>query len=173
MLQLFICKICGEPHLASEVPTDCQFCGAPKEYLKSAEEYETIWDVEITEQETKDVQATLELEVNATAFYLDATKANEKYSKYNRLFKGLARVEKEHTEVAAKILGVDLPEFVGEKTKGSVTADLERTKELETHATELYDGFMKNATTQKMQWFFHALKHAEEGHRDHAIEELK
>jgi len=171
MLQLYICQICGEPHLADEVPTDCQFCGAPKQYLKT-QDLDPVWGIEITDQEKQDVQATLELEVNATAFYLDAAKANEKYKKHERLFKALARVEKEHAEVAAKILGVGLPAFEGEKTRGSPQADLERTKELETHATQLYEGFMARATSEKMKNFFNALRHAEEGHRDYAEAEL-
>jgi len=169
MLKLFVCQICGEPHLAEEIPTECQFCGAPKNYLKPAEEFSPVWGETISDEETDFVKQTLELEVNATAFYLDVTKAHDKYSKWNRFFKALARVEKEHAEVAAKILGVPLPEFTGEKTKGSIEADLERTKDLETTATALYEGFFEKATNAKMKNFFNALEHAERGHRDHAI----
>ncbi|MFC2174336.1 ferritin family protein [archaeon] len=172
MLNLFVCQICGEPHLADEVPTDCQFCGAPKNYLKPAEEFSPVWGIELTDQEKQDVEATLALEVNATAFYLDAAKANQKYTKYERLFKAFARVEKEHADVAAKILGVDVPDFVGEKTRGSPEADLERTKELETGAVAHYAEFMARATSEKMKNFFNAFKHAEEGHRDYATAEL-
>ncbi len=172
MLQLFVCQICGEPHLASEVLTDCQFCGAPKNYLKT-EDLSPVWGQDLNEQETQDVQATLDLEVNATAFYLDVAKSNEKYKQHERLFKALARVEKEHAEVAAKILGVDLPEFVGEKSRGSKKADFERTKELETHATALYEEMTNRSTNEKLKNFFNALAHAERGHRDHAAAELE
>ncbi|MCK4327872.1 MAG: hypothetical protein KAW41_05415 [Candidatus Diapherotrites archaeon] len=172
MLKLFVCQICGEPHLADEVPTDCQFCGAPKKYLKMAEDYSTLWGAELTEQEKTDMEATLVLEVNATAYYTDVAKANTKYEKYERLFKALARVEKEHAEVAAKFLGVDLPEFVGEKSRGDVKADLERTKELETGAMGRYKEFMANATSDKVKNLYDALIHAENGHKELAEAEL-
>ncbi|MCD4739811.1 hypothetical protein K8R43_01315 [archaeon] len=173
MLKLFICRICGEPHLAEEQPTDCQFCGAPKNFLGMAEDYSVLWGVELTEQEKTDMKATLDLEVNATAYYTDISKSNEKYSKYNRMFKQLARIEKEHAEVAAKFLDVPLPEFIGEKSKGSIKADLEKTKELETHATVLYKQFLANATSGKVKIFYTALVHAENGHREIAEAELE
>jgi len=173
MLKLFVCQICGEPHLAASKPSDCQFCGAPEKFIGLVEDYSTLWGVELTEQEKKDMEATLALEVNATAYYKDVAKANEKYSDTERLFKGFARVEKEHAEVAAKFLGVPLPEFTGEKTKGSVQKDLERTKDLETNAMGEYKDFLANASSQKVKDFYTALIHAENGHRMIAEGELK
>ena len=171
MLKLFICQICGEPYLGESAPPECPFCGAPQNYLKK-NEFSPIWGTELTEQEGKDVEAVLALEVNATAYYLDVAKAHEKYSKYNRFFKGLARVEKEHAEIAAKIVGVPLPEFAGEKSKGDLHADLERTKKLEADATELYRQFLARGTNVRIKQFFHALVHAESGHHDHVSAEL-
>ncbi len=173
MLKLFVCQICGEPHLAASKPSDCQFCGAPEKFIGMVEDYSTLWGITLTEQEKKNMEATLALEVNATAYYLDVAKANEKYGHYERLFKGFARVEKEHAEVAAKFLGVPLPELKGEKTRGSPKADMERTKELETGAMGRYREFFANATNQKAKDFYTALIHAENGHRQIAEEELK
>lgn len=172
MSKLFVCKICGEPYIGGSAPDDCPFCGAPKNYLGVAEDYSTLWGVKLSEQEKKDMKATLELEVNATAYYEKVTKANEKYSKYNRLFKQLGRVEREHAEIAAKFLGIELPEIKGEDPKGSPKADLERTKALEEHATAKYKTFLKNATNDKVKNFYVALVHAEKGHFDYASEEL-
>lgn len=173
MLKLFVCQICGEPHLAVSKPSDCQFCGAPERFIGMVEDYSTLWGITLTAEEKRDMEATLELEVNATAYYRDVAKANEKYEKYERLFKGLARVEKEHAEVAAKFLGVTLPEFTGEKSKGDPKADLERTQKLETHAVAKYREFFANATNQKTKDFYTALIYAENGHREHAEAELK
>jgi len=172
MLKLFICQICGEPQLAEEPPTECQFCGAPNEYLIE-DVFSPIWGTKLTEQEQKDVESVLALEVNATAYYLDVSKAHEKYSKYNRLFKGLARIEKEHAEVAAKILGVPLPEFSGERSRGSIGKDLERAKQLESGAAVLYKQFLARGTNEHIMHFFHALVHAESGHLSHLNGELK
>ncbi len=166
MVELYVCKICGEPYLGGKEPEDCPFCGAPKNYLRKIEEFSVLWKCELTEQEKKDIEETLKLEVNATAYYEDVVKSQEKYSKYNRLFKQLARVEKEHAEIAAKFLNIEIPEFEGEKSKGSIEKDLKRTHELEHHAVELYTKFLENAENANVKNFFKALRHAEKGHED-------
>jgi len=167
MLKLFVCRICGEPYLGRKAPDDCPFCGAPMEYIGPVEEYSTLWGVKLTDQEGKDMKATLALEVNAAAYYNKVSDGQEKYSKHNRLFKQLARVEKEHAEVAAKFLGVKMPELAGEDSKGSVKAGLEKTRDLEANATEKYRSFLSNATNDNVKMFYRALIHAEQGHLDH------
>ena len=171
MIKLYVCAICGEPYLGGSAPDDCPFCGAPKRYLRIADDYSTLWGAELTEQEKKDMESALDLEVNATGYYTKVTKTQDKYSKYNRLFKQFARVEAEHIDVAAKFLGVDLPEIVGEDSKGSIEADLKRTMELEENAVKMYNSFMQNASSDKVKRFYDALIHAEQGHYDFASEE--
>ena len=172
MVRLFVCQICGEPYLGASID-DCPFCGAPEKYLKTIEDYSKVWDVELTGQEKSDMKETLDLEVNAAAYYKKVSEANEKYSKMDRLFKQFARVEEEHAEVAAKFLGVEEPELKGEDPKGSPQKDLERTKELEDAAVEKYRNFLKNASNPKVKKFYDALIHAEEGHAQIASEDLK
>ena len=166
MINLYVCKICGEPYLGGTAPEDCPFCGAPKNYLGKAEDYSTLWGVDLNDVEKDILKQTLDLEVNATAYYLKIVTRETKYSKYDRLYKQFARAEKEHAEVAAKFLGVDLPEFVGEDARENIQADLIRTKELESHAVELYNEFMEKVSNDKLKQFFHALIHAEQGHFD-------
>lgn len=173
MVKLYVCEICGEPYLGGEAPDDCPFCGAPKKYIGMSEDYSTLWGVELNEQEEKDMKSTLGLEVNATAYYKKVAKTQEKYSKYERLFKQFARVEKEHAEVASKFLQIELPEFTGEDSKGSIDADLERTVELENSAIKKYKSFIQNAENEKVKTFYDALIHAEEGHDEYASAELK
>lgn len=173
MTELFVCKVCGEPYLGGVAPDDCPYCGAPKSFIVNARDYAPLWGCEVTEQDKADLKETLDLEVNATAYYRKVAEVNEKYSRIERLFKQLARVEKEHAEVAAKFLGIDLPEFVGEEPKGSLEADLKRTRELEAHATELYTRFTSSASNQALGKFYAALVHAERGHHDFVDAELK
>jgi len=172
MVKLYVCKICGEPYLGGDAPDDCPFCGAPKNYLRSVEEFSEIWNTKLTEQEKKDMEETLNLEVNATALYEKISESNKDYSKQNLLFKQLARVENEHAEMAAKFLNVEVPEIKGEDTKDSVKKDLERTKELENTAVELYQKFLQNAKDANVKNFYVALIHAEKGHFEIASEEL-
>lgn len=166
MAKLFVCKICGEPYIGGTEPDDCPFCGAPRSYIKPVEEYSTLWKSEMNIEEKKSIEETLNLEINAAAYYKDIIKMQEKYSKYDRLYKQLARVEQEHAEIAAKFLGIKLPELRGEKSRADIKKDLERTKELENHAIELYTGFMKRAQNSKVKIFFIALIHAEQGHKE-------
>ncbi len=173
MVKLYVCKICGEPYLGGTAPDDCPFCGAPVNYLKDAEEFHPLWETEMSSQEGKNMQETLNLEVNATAYYKKVAENNKKYSKYNRLFKQLARVEKEHLEVAAKFLGIDLPEIIGEDVKENIEKDLERTKDLENEAIELYEKFLKNSENSNVKNFYIALIHAEKGHHEIARDNLK
>lgn len=173
MIKLYVCKICGEPYLGGEAPDDCPFCGAPKNYLKPVEDFSELWKTELTEQEKKDMKETLDLEINAAAYYNKVSKSNKKYSKQNRLFKQLERVEKEHANMAAKFLEIKMPEIKGEDLKGSVKKDLERTKELEKDAVQKYQEFLKNATNNNIRNFYAALIHAEKGHYDIISEELK
>jgi rubrerythrin len=172
MVNLYVCKICGEPYLGGSEPDDCPFCGAPKSYMKKTEEYSRLWETELSEQEKKDIEETLKLEVNAAAYYSNVSESQEKYSKYNRLFKQLARVEEEHAEICSKFLRIEEPELKGEKSKGSIELDLKRTHELEHHAVELYTGFLKNAQNPNVKNFFVALIHAEKGHEDFVRKEL-
>jgi len=172
MSQLYICKICGEPYIGDSPPDDCPFCGAPQNFITKMDQFETLWSTELSEQEQEDVEETLKLEVNATAYYRDVSETNEKYSKMNRLFKQLARVEEEHAEVACKLLDRDMPDIEGEATKGSKQKDLERTKQLEKDAIEKYENFFQRSDSPKVKNFFLALIHAEKGHRDCADSEL-
>ncbi len=172
MVKLFVCQVCGEPYLGANID-DCPFCGAPKKYLNKIEDYSKLWDVELTPQEKTDMKDTLNLEINAAAYYKKVSKANEKYSKMDRLFKQFARVEEEHAEVAAKFLGVEEPELKGEDPKGSPQKDLERTKELENTAVGKYRKFLKNASSTKVKKFYDALIHAEQGHAQIASDDLK
>ncbi len=173
MSKLFVCNICGEPYIGGEAPDDCPFCGAPRKFITRIDEFSPLWSSDLTEQEEKDVKETVELEVNAAAYYKDVSDSNEKYSKMNRLFKQLARVEEEHAEVACKLLGIDEPEMKGEKSKGSTRKDLERTKELERDATVKYKKFLARAENENVKKFFEALIHAEQGHLDYTERELK
>jgi len=171
MIMLYVCKICGEPYIGEQAE-DCAFCGAPKNYLRPVEEFSKLWESELNEQEKKDIEETLKLEVNATAYYTDVMGKQEKYSKYNRMYKEFARVEQEHAELASKFLGIELPDLKGEKSKGSVEKDLKRTHELESHAIKLYNQFLKNAENANVKNLFVALIHAEKGHEEIVGKEL-
>lgn len=172
MQKLYVCKICGEPYIGGSEPDDCPFCGAPKNYIKYIEEYEEIWNVKLTAEEKNMIKETLDLEINASAYYKKVAATQKKYSEYERLFKGLFRVESEHASIAAKFLGISTPEFVGEDSKGSIKKDLKRTHELEKDAVEKYTRFLKDSINIEVKNFFAALIHAEKGHETILAEKI-
>ena len=166
MIKLFICKVCGEPYLGEEAPSDCPFCGAPGVFVVLFSDYKQLWKTAISETEKADMNAALADEVNATYFYDKVAKTQERYSKYNRLFKRLTTVEQEHIDILVKFLQITTPVLKGEESKGSIEKDLVRTAELEEGATKDYVKFAARATNENVRMLFKALEHAERGHYD-------
>lgn len=167
MIKLFVCKICGEPYLGDRVPADCPFCGAPRKYMKPYGEYSQLWkDAKLTGVEKENLQKALAAEVNATSYYDKIAKSQEKYSKYNRFFKQVTRVEQEHVNTIVKFLNITFPEIKGEDLKGSIEKDIARTIELEATAVKDYTEFIKTSKHRPVKTLFKALLHAEQGHFD-------
>ncbi|NYZ80034.1 hypothetical protein H0N95_02165 [Candidatus Micrarchaeota archaeon] len=165
MIKLFVCKICGEPYLGDRAPADCPFCGAPKKYIKPYGEYSPLWkDVKLTSVEKENLAKGLAAEVNAVSYYDKIAKSQEKYSKYNRFFKQVTRVETEHMNTIVKFLGVPYPEIKGEDLKGTIEKDLARVIQLEAGAVKDYTEFIKTSKHRPVKTLFKALLHAEQGH---------
>ncbi|MFH0987087.1 MAG: ferritin family protein [Candidatus Micrarchaeota archaeon] len=174
MINLYVCKICGEPYLGASAPKDCPFCGAPRKFLKSAGEYSQLWkDIKLKPADEENLKKALAGEVNATYYYGKISNSQEKYSKYNRLFKQLTRVETEHVNTIVKFLGIPYPAIKGEELKGSIKKDLARTKELEAGAVKDYTEFIKTSKSKNVKLLFKALLHAEQGHFDWLDADLK
>ena len=47
-------------HRQCQFPDDCPFCGAPKRYLKTVQDFTQIWKTELDEQEKKDIYLNFE-----------------------------------------------------------------------------------------------------------------
>ncbi|MEM0372858.1 MAG: ferritin family protein [archaeon] len=167
MIQLFVCKICGEPYLGERSPADCPYCGAPRKYVKPYGEYSQLWkDAKLTSVEKENLTKALAAEVNAMYYYDKVAKTQEKYSKYNRFFKRISTVEQEHISTIVKFLNIPSPELKGEEPKGSIEKDIERTKQLEAEAVRDYTAFVTSSKHRPVKTLFKALLHAEQGHFD-------
>ena len=163
---LYRCRICGEAYFGKH-PSHCPHCGANAKYMTSISGWvdENI-GVIATEAEKGFLAQTRDLEFHASRLYRASAKdsANPEIVGY---FKYLARVEREHYEVACKLLGEKISDDInglGTDSKGDDLANLEESKRLEEEATKLYRGFAEKSKTERIVDFFSALAAIEADH---------
>src|SRR3989339_246780 len=109
-MQTYICQICGDAYLGEGKPTECPFCGAPGNFIKSGKEAKPILNdkIEISEVSRKNLEETYNLEVKASAIYTCMAGKAKTYE-VKAMFKRLAKVELEHAVIATKLLGKPAP----------------------------------------------------------------
>lgn len=175
MQELFRCRICGEIYFGNH-PSRCPHCGAHEKFMIKA----TAWKDEnkkvenVSDISKKNMEKTRELEHSATRFYKAAAKeANNDYIK--GFFKYLARTEKEHYEIASKLLGLPVEDSINEASEGK-SSDIENLKESqhrEEKVTALYAKFAKEADEPRFKEVFSALSEIEADHIELDKDELK
>jgi len=166
-MKTYICQICGDAYIGTEKPADCPFCGAPKNYIKEGKEANPIvaQTFEIGETSRKNLLATYDLEVRASAIYTCMAGKSKTYE-IQKMFKRLAKIELEHAVIVTKLLKMPVPEIKTETCSDEDLENFQKTTELETHATSLYRQFAKAATEQNIRILFTSLSQAEQGHID-------
>lgn len=164
-MNLYICEICGDAYIGSDKPTDCPFCGAKNNFMKSADEADPIVNIktEISEQSKKNLMETLALETRANAIYLCMAGKAEEY-RIKAMYKRLAKVELEHAAIVTKLLGISMPEINPETCSNEDAENFQKTVELEDHATSLYKKFAGESEEDHIRKFFGALAQVEAGH---------
>jgi len=175
-IKVFRCRICGDPYIGENPPTQCPFCGANHKYFVEADEWNTNeFNVDLTTIENENLKAALKLELDNAAFYEcaknAAQKANDEYSMAK--FKALMKVEREHASAISKFLKISAPEL--EKIKCNISAK-ENTKEgwqRENRAIKSYSRFKDEAKSSRLKEFFGALVEIETDHLDLHSENLK
>lgn len=164
-MKTFICEICGDAYVGLEKPKNCPFCGARENYIKPGAEAQPIVNekIELSEQTTKNLKATYDLEVNASALYVCMASKAKTYE-VKAMYKRLAKVELEHAVIVTKLLGIDRP-AVGTETCGDEDREnFQKTIALETHAADIYNKFMQEAEEKNIKILFTALAQAESDH---------
>jgi rubrerythrin len=169
MVQVFRCRICGEAYIGEKPPSRCPFCGALEKHLLLASttdfDWKNMFNVELSEISRKNVERTLELEVGNATFYLCVAKTS-KSEEVRAMFKILSKVEKEHAEIASKLLKVDMPavEFkpgvCSEDDRKSIEDSLER----EERAVRLYTEFLGQTQEPRLKEIFQSLIEIESDH---------
>jgi rubrerythrin len=163
-MKIYICRICGEVYIGENIPPSCPFCGAHQKYLQLGhvwkDENEGVVPNEI---EKKNLEEALKLELSNTSFYqcVSKTVTNTEIAK---MFKGLAKVEKEHAEVFQKLLQLkELPQ-IEESCTDDAKAILGESLAREQRATDFYSKALAEATDERIKTVFEAIMNVEKDH---------
>ncbi len=166
-MQLYICEICGDGYLGAQKPTQCPFCGAGAQYIKSGKEAQPIVEkeVKVGEISQANLKKAFDLEVNAVAIYnCMAGKTKDYWEK--AMYKRLVKVELEHATIISKILGVERPEIGLGECSEDREENFNKTISLEENASALYAQFAQAAGEEEVKKFFEAVSKVENEHID-------
>lgn len=163
-MEVYRCRFCGETHLGLAPVSNCPFCGAHGKYMiKISEWRDENTGVEYGDVSRKNIEIALDVEVGNASFYLVAAKAAES-TEAQGIFKRLSKVETEHAEVFAKLLGVKLPAYQELESKGSDEANFEESLRRESIAIDHYAKSAGEATEPRIKEIFKTLVEVENDH---------
>jgi len=163
MVTLWRCEICGDPYIGDNPPDNCPFCGAHKQYMKTAKDANANFDINLTPKDKENAEHALQVEVSNAAFYFCAAqKTGDAEGKL--LFKALGKVEAEHAAIWKKVLKLI------EAPKGTEQCFIENKDNLneshtrETKAIAFYKKASDEADDKRIKQIFAALVEVETDH---------
>lgn len=164
-MKTFICEICGDAYIGEEKPHNCPFCGARMAFIKGGKDAKPVVEVkeQLSEQTVKNLQETLQLEIDANAIYLCMAGKTDSYE-IMKMYKRLAKVELEHATICTKLLGISMPDVPIKQCSDEDLENFQKTLELEDHAAGLYARFAKEAPEKHVKIMFTALNQVETDH---------
>ncbi len=164
-MKTFICEICGDAYIGAEKPHNCPFCGARLSFIKDGNVAKPVIEVkdELSDITKKNLEETLQLEIDANAIYLCMAGKSDSYE-IMKMYKRLAKVELEHATICTKLLGIPMPELKSEVCSDEDITNFQKTLELEDHAAGLYARFAKEAVEKHVKIMFTALAQVEADH---------
>lgn len=164
-MKTYICEICGDAYLGEEKPHNCPFCGARIAFIKEGKDAHPVVEVktQLSELTVKNLQETLQLEMDANAIYLCMASKADSYE-VMKMYKRLAKVEMEHAIICTKILQIPMPEIGSQLCSDQDVENFQKTLALEDHAAGLYARFAKEAVETHVKIMFTALNQAEQDH---------
>ncbi len=164
-MNIYRCRICGDPFLGSGKPTHCSFCGAHQKYLVEAADYEPAGTGELSKKSRENLQRALELEVGNSTFYRGASKVADT-EEGQALFASLAKIEAEHAMILCRILGVAKPEELFETGECSPShkENLAESRKREERTVNLYRRFFDEASEDRVKEVLAAFVEIESDH---------
>ena len=175
-VKVFRCRICGDPYIGTEVPTQCPFCGASQRFFIEAGDWNPDeFNVNLSELSRKNLEAALQLELDNAAFYDCAKNAAEKADDYYSFskFKALMKVEREHASAISKFLKISRPELEKQVCSTTASSNTQEGWEREDRAIKAYAKFRDEAPEPRLNEFFGELVEIETDHLDLHAEYLQ
>ena len=164
-MKTYICEICGDAYIGTEKPSKCPFCGANHNFIKEGKEAKPVTEVKepLSEASKKNLEQTLQMEIEANAIYLCMAGKSTSYE-IIKMYKRLAKIELEHATIATKLLDVAMPAIAPELCADQDKENLERTIGLEDHASKVYKQFALESEETHVKILFTALSQVEADH---------
>lgn len=164
-MNVYRCRICGDPYLGEVVPSRCPFCGAHPRYLLPAAEYRPAGEVSLAKKSRENLEKALELEIGNSCFYRGAAKVADD-EEGRALFSALSKAEAEHAGIVCKLLGRAKPDELYETGDCSPVhhENLEESHRRETRAVHLYRQFLEEAEEGRVREVLEALIEIESDH---------
>ena len=165
-MNVFKCRICGDPYVGNTKPSNCPFCGAPAKYIILAQNWVEPEIPELSDVSRKNLEGSLKLETANVQFYRCAMNA-AKDPMAQAMFKALSRIEAEHASTACKLL--KRPKVAVEDDSGAcagITTEehLEEAHKREKKAVRFYTAAADSAEEERIKEFFTALVEIENDH---------
>ena len=174
-VKVYRCRICGDPYIGSEAPTQCPFCGAVQKFFIEAQEWDpNEFNVDLSDISKKNLEAALQLELDNASFYDCAKNTAEKAGDHYGIakFKVLMKVEREHASAIAKFLKITKPELEKQAGNADLKANSKEGYEREDRAIKSYSKFKDEAIEPRLKEFFGALVEIETDHLDLHSEDM-
>ncbi len=166
-IQVFRCRICGDPYIGEEAPKQCPFCGADYRFFVEA----NIWDpdefnLELSDASRKNLKAALQLELDNASFYDCAKNIADKTGDHYGIakFKALMKIEREHASAISKFLKISRPELEKQACNKDTKANSKEGYDREDRAIKAYSKFKDQAVEPRLKEFFGALVEIETDH---------
>lgn len=119
----------------------------------------------LSELSRKNLEYSLELEKTAWGIYTCMAEYADSYE-IEAMYKDLAKVEREHAYIIAKMLKQEHPKIHKEICSEDDKENFKKTIELEDNAVQKYRQFAKEAKEQAVRILFTALVQVEQGHSE-------
>jgi rubrerythrin len=166
-MNVYVCKICGDPYVGNTKPSNCPHCGAPAKYIILAENWVEPAAPELTDVSRKNLETSLKLEVENVQFYRCAMNTAKDDPMSHAMFKALSKIEAEHASTACKLLQISKSTIGDDPGVCSATSNEEHLEDAlrrEKEAVEFYTKAADDATERRVKEFFTALVEIENDH---------
>ncbi len=164
-MKVFRCRICGDPYLGEDIPTNCPFCGAPAKYIVMASYWEEPIVTDLSEQSRENLMTALGLEVDNIRFYKCAAQMTDN-REGKQMFRALAKIESEHASLLSKLLHIEKPTVTLDKIAcyPSYKDNLKDSAVREERAIKEYAKFFQESKEPRIKEIFQALVQIESDH---------